>query len=102
MPGGDISNAGATGTGQRQTADLKSVSLLRLDCRPGDSMREIHGLRARLSHFRNEKKLCNQREAWSGGATGKIAIPRLEERQAHRPGRFGAKDARAQATPAAP
>src|SRR6266568_6984340 len=98
MPGGGISNAGATGTDQRQTADLKSVSLLRLGCGPGDSMREIHGLRALLSHFRNEKNLGNQREAWSRGATGKIAIPRLEERQAHRAGRFGAKDARAQAT----
>src|SRR5882672_6895744 len=98
MPGGGISNAGATGAGRRQTADLKGVSLLRRDCLPGDSMRGIHGLRSPLSHFRNEKKLGNRREAWSRGAAGEIAVPRLEKRQAHRPSRFGAQDARAQTT----
>src|SRR5713101_4360602 len=98
MSGGGTSNASATGAGRRQTADFKGDSLLRRDCLPGDSVRGIHGLHPPLSHFRNEKKLGNRREAWSPGAAGEIAVPRLEKRQAHRPGRFGAQGARAQTT----
>src|SRR3989442_13264354 len=87
MPGGGISNAGATGKGQRQTADLKSVSLLRLDCRPGDSMREIHGLRALLSHFRNEKNF--EIKGKRGHAAPPARSPYLDWRSARPTGPAG-------------